>query len=37
MLGPDWDKTYGISNTLYVSRQNNVLFSVLAQFFAKTR
>ena len=35
MLGPDWDKTYGISNTLYVSRQNNVLFSVLAQFFGK--
>src|SRR5271163_4386911 len=21
MLGPDWDKTYGISNTLYVARQ----------------
>ena len=35
MLGPDWDKTYGISNTLYVARQNNVLFSVLAQFFGK--
>ena len=33
MLGPDWNKTYGISNTLYVARQNNVLFSVLAQFF----
>jgi hypothetical protein len=35
MLGPDWNKTYGISNTLYVARQNNVLFSVLAQFFGK--
>jgi hypothetical protein len=35
MLGPDWDKTYGLSNTLYVARQNNVLFSVLAQFFGK--
>ena len=35
MLGPDWDKTSGISNTLYVARQNNVLFSVLAQFFGK--
>ena len=35
MLGPDWDKTYGVSNTLYVARQNNVLFSVLAQFFGK--
>ncbi len=35
MLGTDWDKTYGVSNTLYVARQNNVLFSVLAQFFGK--
>jgi len=35
LLGPDWDKTYGVSNTLYVARQNNVLFSVLAQYFGK--
>ncbi len=35
MLGPDWDKTYALSNSLYVTRQNNVLFSVLAQFFGK--
>jgi hypothetical protein len=33
MLGPQWDKTYAASNTIYVARQNNVLFSVLAQFF----
>ena len=33
MLGPQWDRTYGISNTIYVARQNNVLYSVLAQFF----
>jgi hypothetical protein len=33
MLGADWDKTYGASNTIYVARQNNILFSVLAQFF----
>jgi hypothetical protein len=32
-LGPDWDKAYAASNTIYVARQNNVLFSVLAQFF----
>jgi hypothetical protein len=32
-LGPDWDKTYAASNTIYVARQNNVLFSVLAQYF----
>ena len=33
LLGVDWDKTYAASNTIYVARQNNVLFSVLAQFF----
>jgi len=32
-LGADWEKTYAASNTIYVARQNNVLFSVLAQFF----
>lgn len=33
LLGPEWDKVYAASNTIYVARQNNVLFSVLAQFF----
>ena len=33
MLGADWDKTYAASNSIYVTRQNNVLFSVLAQYF----
>jgi hypothetical protein len=33
MLGGDWDKTYAASNSIYATRQNNVLFSVLAQFF----
>ncbi|MEO5671012.1 MAG: hypothetical protein ABIR26_10015 [Ramlibacter sp.] len=33
MLGPDWAKTYAASNTIYVARQNNVIFSILAQFF----
>src|SRR5205807_2081389 len=33
MLGADWQKTYAASNTIYATRQNNVLFSVLAQFF----
>lgn len=32
-LGADWGKVYAASNTIYVARQNNVLFSVLAQFF----
>lgn len=33
MLGSQWDQTYAASNTIYVARQNNILFSVLAQFF----
>jgi hypothetical protein len=33
MLGSAWDETYAASNTIYVARQNNVLFSVLAQYF----
>jgi hypothetical protein len=32
-LGGSFDKAYGASNTIYVARQNNVLFSVLAQYF----
>jgi hypothetical protein len=31
-LGKDWERTYGVSNTLYIARQNNILFSVLVQF-----
>ena len=33
MLGPDLAKTYAAANTIYVARQNNVLFSILAQYF----
>lgn len=35
LLGADWDKTYAVSNSLYVARQNNILFSVLAQYMGK--
>lgn len=35
LLGPDWERTYAISNSLYVARQNNLLFSVLAQFMGE--
>jgi hypothetical protein len=35
LIGKDWDKTYGASNTLYVTRANNVLFTVMAQFFGR--
>ncbi|MBV8966786.1 MAG: hypothetical protein JO191_11495, partial [Mycobacteriaceae bacterium] len=31
-LGEDWEKAYAVSNSLYVARQNNILFSVLVQF-----
>src|SRR4051812_17559847 len=31
-LGNDWERTYAVSNTLYIARQNNILFSVLVQF-----
>jgi hypothetical protein len=34
-LGPDWDRTYGVSNAIYVARQNNILYTVLAQFFGE--
>ena len=33
MLGSRWQDTYAASNTINVARQNNVLFSVLAQYF----
>ena len=33
MLGDDWEKTYALANSIYVARQNNILFSVLVQFF----
>lgn len=32
LLGPQWDQTYALSNSIYVARQNNILFSVLVQF-----
>ena len=34
-LGADWDKTYAATNALYVARQNNILYSVLAQFMGQ--
>jgi hypothetical protein len=30
-LGKDWERTYAASNSLYVARQNNILYSVLVQ------
>jgi hypothetical protein len=35
MIGKDWDSTYALSNSIYVARQNNILFSILVQFFGE--
>ncbi|MBX9690154.1 MAG: hypothetical protein K2X27_25810 [Candidatus Obscuribacterales bacterium] len=35
MLGKDWDRTYALSNSIYVARQNNILFTVLANFMGE--
>ena len=35
LLGKDWEQTYAASNTIYVTRQNNILFTVLAQFMGE--
>jgi hypothetical protein len=31
-LGADWERTYAVSNTLYVARRNHILYTVLVQF-----
>jgi hypothetical protein len=35
LIGKDWDKTYGLTNSLFVTRTNNILFTVMAQFFGQ--
>jgi hypothetical protein len=35
LLGKEWESVYAMSNTLYVARQNNILFTVLAQFMGQ--
>lgn len=32
-LGSQWNQTYGATNALYVTRRNNILFTLMAQFF----
>ena len=32
-LGSQWEQTYAATNSLYVTRRNNILFTVMAQFF----
>ena len=31
-LGKNWERLYAVNNTMYVTRQNNILYSVLVQF-----
>jgi hypothetical protein len=31
-LGEDWERLYAVNNSMYVTRQNNILYSVLVQF-----
>jgi hypothetical protein len=34
-LGSSWKDAYGVSNSIYVTKQNNILLSVLAQYFGR--
>jgi hypothetical protein len=31
-LGKDWERLYAVNNSMYVTRQNNILYSILVQF-----
>lgn len=35
LIGDQWGQTYALSNSIYVARQNNILFSVLVQFLGE--
>jgi hypothetical protein len=35
LVGKDWDKAYGVTNSLFVTRTNNILFTIMAQFFGR--
>lgn len=35
LLGGSWGLTYAVNNTLYVTRQNNILYTILAQFMGE--
>jgi hypothetical protein len=35
LLGDQWGQTYALSNSIYVARQNNILFSILVQFMGE--
>jgi len=35
LLGKDWDRTYGLTNSLFPTRQNNILFTIMVQFMGE--
>ena len=35
MVGEDWDQLLAATNTMYVTRQNNILYSVLVQYMGR--
>ncbi|MGE3807432.1 MAG: hypothetical protein AB7K24_22435 [Gemmataceae bacterium] len=35
MVGKDWDNLLAATNTIYVTRQNNILFSILVQYMGR--
>ena len=37
LLGDQWQRTYAVSNSLYVTRQNNILYTILRSTWARKR
>ena len=35
LLGKDWGRTYGLTNALFPTRQNNILFTLMVQFMGE--
>jgi hypothetical protein len=35
LIGKDWEKTYGVTNSLFVTRTNNILYTIMGQFFGR--
>lgn len=37
LLGNDWDRIYGLTNSLFPTRQNNILFTIMVQFMGEEK
>jgi hypothetical protein len=35
MMGDDWGRTYALTNSLFPTRQNNILFTIMVQFMGE--